>query len=232
MPYNSNTNRKNVSTNIKTFYGDTASMGMTYWNDMISIRLNPCSGTNEDGIRQYDRNRSFSTAITAQKALGLTQLIDEHIVSVIKKVEAGEDLEKPVNVAMKMGNKNAIIVIQYAKDDKGVPTLYFIGYVSANQDNTCDPSNRYIYKFNKTKVVLDYDPNTGNGTVKATEAEFMFFYNALKNINDIFGVSTQSNAFFNSWGNGLQTGNNAQSSDVPSTSPSANSAFSAEDLPF
>lgn len=131
MPYNSNTNRKNVSTNIKTFYGDTASMGMTYWNDMISIRLNPCSGTNEDGIRQYDRNRSFSTAITAQKALGLTQLIDEHIVPVIKKVEAGEDLEKPVNVAMKMGNKNAIIVIQYAKDDKGVPTLYFIGYVSA-----------------------------------------------------------------------------------------------------
>ena len=54
MAYNNN-NRRSVSTNIKTLYGDTASMSLSYWNDMISIKMNPCTGTNAhtDERRQH-----------------------------------------------------------------------------------------------------------------------------------------------------------------------------------
>ena len=235
MAYNNN-NRRSVSTNIKTLYGDTASMSLSYWNDMISIKLNPCTGTNADGIRQYDRNRSFSTALSIQKSKALVDLIEENIMPLIKSVSEGNKLEHPVNVAVQCGAKKAMVIIQYSNDDRGKPFVCLYGYTSSNDDGTCEQQNMYAYKFGKTSVIKNYNPNTGEGDVVQVESEFEFFYNTLKNLDNAFGAASHSNSYFTSWSNG---GDNVNHGNAPSnygnnfpTSNGGNSDMSGDDMPF
>lgn len=235
MAYNNN-NRRSVSTNIKTLYGDTASMSLSYWNDMISIKLNPCTGTNADGVRQYDRNRSFSTALSVQKSKALVDLIEENILPLIKSVSEGKKLEHPVNVAVQCGVKKAMVIIQYSNDDRGKPFVCLYGYTSSNDDGTCEQQNMYAYKFAKTNVIKNYNPNTGEGDVVQVESEFEFFYNVLKNQASAFGAASHSNSYFTSWSNGGDNGNhgNAPSNygnNFP-TSNGGNSDMSGDDMPF
>lgn len=235
MAYNNN-NRRSVSTNIKTLYGDTASMSLSYWNDMISIKLNPCTGTNADGVRQYDRNRSFSTALSVQKSKALVDLIEENILPLIKSVSEGNKLEHPVNVAVQCGVKKAMVIIQYSNDDRGKPFVCLYGYTSSNDDGTCEQQNMYAYKFGKTNVIKNYNPNTGEGDVVQVESEFEFFYNVLKNQASAFGAASHSNSYFTSWSNGGDNGNhgNAPSNygnNFP-TSNGGNSDMSGDDMPF
>lgn len=235
MAYNNN-NRRSVSTNIKTLYGDTASMSLSYWNDMISIKLNPCTGTNADGVRQYDRNRSFSTALSIQKSKALVDLIEENILPLIKSVSEGNKLEHPVNVAVQCGVKKAMVIIQYSNDDRGKPFVCLYGYTSSNDDGTCEQQNMYAYKFGKTNVIKNYNPNTGEGDVVQVESEFEFFYNVLKNQASAFGAASHSNSYFTSWSNGGDNGNhgNAPSNygnNFP-TSNGGNSDMSGDDMPF
>lgn len=235
MAYNNN-NRRSVSTNIKTLYGDTASMSLSYWNDMISIKMNPCTGTNADGVRQYDRNRSFSTALSIQKSKALVDLIEENILPLIKSVSEGNKLEHPVNVAVQCGAKKAMVIIQYSNDDRGKPFVCLYGYTSSNDDGTCEQQNMYAYKFGKTSVIKNYNPNTGEGDVVQVESEFEFFYNTLKNQANAFGAASHSNSYFTSWSNGGDNGNhgNAPSNygnNFP-TSNGGNSDMSGDDMPF
>lgn len=235
MAYNNN-NRRSVSTNIKTLYGDTASMSLSYWNDMISIKMNPCTGTNADGVRQYDRNRSFSTALSIQKSKALVDLIEENILPLIKSVSEGNKLEHPVNVAVQCGAKKAMVIIQYSNDDRGKPFVCLYGYTSSNDDGTCEQQNMYAYKFGKTSVIKNYNPNTGEGDVVQVESEFEFFYNVLKNQASAFGAASHSNSYFTSWSNGGDNGNhgNAPSNygnNFP-TSNGGNSDMSGDDMPF
>lgn len=235
MAYNNN-NRRSVSTNIKTLYGDTASMTLSYWNDMISIKMNPCTGTNADGVRQYDRNRSFSTALSIQKSKALVDLIEENILPLIKSVSEGNKLEHPVNVAVQCGVKKAMVIIQYSNDDRGKPFVCLYGYTSSNDDGTCEQQNMYAYKFGKTNVIKNYNPNTGEGDVVQVESEFEFFYNVLKNQASAFGAASHSNSYFTSWSNGGDNGNhgNAPSNygnNFP-TSNGGNSDTSGDDMPF
>lgn len=235
MAYNNN-NRRSVSTNIKTLYGDTASMSLSYWNDMISIKMNPCTGTNADGVRQYDRNRSFSTALSIQKSKALVDLIEENILPLIKSVSEGNKLEHPVNVAVQCGVKKAMVIIQYSNDDRGKPFVCLYGYTSSNDDGTCEQQNMYSYKFGKTNVIKNYNPNTGEGDVVQVESEFEFFYNVLKNQASAFGAASHSNSYFTSWSNGGDNGNhgNAPSNygnNFP-TSNGGNSDTSGDDMPF
>lgn len=235
MAYNNN-NRRSVSTNIKTLYGDTASMSLSYWNDMISIKMNPCTGTNADGVRQYDRNRSFSTALSIQKSKALVDLIEENILPLIKSASEGNKLEHPVNVAVQCGVKKAMVIIQYSNDDRGKPFVCLYGYTSSNDDGTCEQQNMYAYKFGKTNVIKNYNPNTGEGDVVQVESEFEFFYNVLKNQASAFGAASHSNSYFTSWSNGGDNGNhgNAPSNygnNFP-TSNGGNSDMSGDDMPF
>ena len=235
MAYNNN-NRRSVSTNIKTLYGDTASMSLSYWNDMISIKMNPCTGTNADSVRQYDRNRSFSTALSIQKSKALVDLIEENILPLIKSVSEGNKLEHPVNVAVQCGVKKAMVIIQYSNDDRGKPFVCLYGYTSSNDDGTCEQQNMYAYKFGKTNVIKNYNPNTGEGDVVQVESEFEFFYNVLKNQASAFGAASHSNSYFTSWSNGGDNGNhgNAPSNygnNFP-TSNGGNSDTSGDDMPF
>lgn len=246
-----NNNTPNITTRIRTMYGDTACMQLSYWNENFSIRINPMIGLNEQGIRQYDYNRRGSTALTPDKCVALATKIKELILPEIEKVKTTNKLEKPVNTGVSVGNKGSSFFVEYKIDDKGVPSLYATLYTNIGQDNVAPKDGVYSYKFTKTITVDNYDPESGTGTESINESEFMFFYEKLKGTIDITGTTTHASTLDNVL---KRSRNNAQgtpqggggfipSAPQPSGPPSFGqppqnnytapmSTFNSEDLPF
>lgn len=177
-----NSNTPNVTTKIRSLYSDTACMQLSYWNENLSIRINPMIGINEQGIRQYDYNRRGSTALTSEKCTALAAKIKEIILPEIEKVKKTNKLEKPINVGLVVGQRGSSFFIEYKPDDSGKPSVYATLFTNVGQDNKAPKDGVYTYKFIKTTVIDNYDPESGTGTESVEEAEFMFFYEKLKNL--------------------------------------------------
>lgn len=189
---NNNNGSLNVNTKIRTMYGDTACMQLSYWNENISIRINPLSSVTDAGIRQYDYNRRGSTALTPDKCLALANEIKDKILPEIEKVKTSKKLEKPVSVGLTVGTKGSSFFVEYKDDDKGIPSLYVTLYTNVGPDNKAPKEGTYTYKFAKTTVVENYDPETGTGTESTTEAEFTYFYEKLKGMPAVQGSAAHS----------------------------------------
>lgn len=186
---NNNSNEKNVNTKIRTMYGDLSCLQLSYWNDSISLKINPLSGVSPEGIRQYDYTRRVSTALKQDKCIALANKITEKILPLVK---SGEKIEKPVNVGVQVGNKNTAIFVEYKNDDKEVPSLYLTMYTNIGPDGKAPKDSIYSYKFSKTVITEDYDCETGTGKDIAVESEFMFFFNKLSSISDVYGTAAHS----------------------------------------
>lgn len=192
-----NNGTPSVNTKIRTMYGDTACMQLSYWNENISIRINPLSGVNEQGIRQYDYNRRGSTALTTDKCMALAEEIKNKILPEIEKVKTTNKLEKAISVGLTVGKQGSAFFIEYKEDDKGTPCLYATLYTNIGQDNKAPKEGVYSYKFTKTTVVDNYDPESGTGTESTTEAEFLYFYEKLKSMPDVQGTAAHSTVMDN-----------------------------------
>ena len=189
---NNNSNSKNVNTKIRTFYGETACLQLSFWNENVSIKINPLQGVSSDGIRQYDYTRRANTALTADKCIALAEKIEEVILPAIEKVKKEKKLEAPVNTGLQVGNKGSAIFVEYKNDDKNIPYLYLTVYTNIGQDGKAPKDGVYSYKFAKINTVDNYDPENGTGTDDSVDAEFMFFYEKIKNITDVSGTAAHS----------------------------------------
>lgn len=230
---NNNSNERNVNTRIKTFYGEVSALQLSYWNENISIKINPLTGVNAEGVRQYDYNRRISTALTQEKCTAIAKGIEEKILPMIKD---GIAPEKPVSVGVSVGTKGSAVCVEYKKDDKGVPSTYLTMYTNIGTDGKTAPENIFPYKFSKTTLTEDYDPETGANTTKTIEAEFIFVYEKLKNISDAIATAAHSvnvsNAYKTASAN--KYGGNNTSSGTGSNSgyaaPVTN--YSGDEFPF
>ena len=186
---NNNTNERNTNTKIKSFFGELSSLQLTYWNENISIKINPLTGVNADGIRQYDYNRRASTALTQEKCIAIADGIKKKILPLI---ESKVVPEKPVSVGVSVGTKGSAICVEYKKDDKEIPSAFLTIYTNIGADGKAPQDGIFTYKFAKTTVSEDYDPETGESTDVTVEAEFLFFYEKIKNISDVIGTAAHS----------------------------------------
>lgn len=238
---NNNNGAPNINTKIRTLFGDISCLQLTYWNENLSIRINPLMSINEQGIRQYDYNKRGITALTADKCLALSEKIKSVILPAIYKVYTTNVLDKPLNVGFSVGNKGTAFFIEYKPDNKGVPSLYATLYTNMSQDNKAPQDGVYSYKFTKTPTVDNYDPETGTGSYGFVEAEFMFFYDKIRTIADVFGTAAHSKSMDranrpsnnNNGNGGFNNGGNSKFNNAPQnnyTAPVSN--FDPNDLPF
>lgn len=189
---NNNSNAdKSVNTRIATLYGDISSLQLTYWNDKLSIKINPLQSISPEGLRQYDYTRRATTAITQEKCLALVNDIEKNI---IPKIESGESLTDNINVGVAVGTKGTAVYVEYKNDDKGIPSTYLTMYTNIDPTTNKAPTEGiYSYKFTKTQVSVGYDSETGESKgTKAVESEFMFFFDKLKTMPQICGTAAQS----------------------------------------
>lgn len=189
---NNNSANKNVNTKVRTLYGETACMQLSFWNENISIKINPLQGVSSEGIRQYDYTRRANTALTMDKCIALATKIREVIFPVMAKVKQDKKLTAPVSTGLSVGNKGSSLMIEYKNDDKNNPYVYLTLYTNIGQDGKAPKDGVYSYKFSKVNTVDNYDPEKGTGTDDSVDAEFMFFYEKIKNIADIAGTAAHS----------------------------------------
>lgn len=237
---NNNNNDRSTNTKIKTFFGDLSCLQLAYWNENLSIKINPLQGVSADGIRQYDYTRRANTALTPDKCIALKEKIDEKILSKMKEVKEKGTLDAPVNTGVSVGNKGIAVFIEYKNDENEKPYVYLTIYTNIGQDNKAPKDGVYSYKFAKVNAVDDYDPESGTGTDSYVDAEFLFFYDKLKNIADICGTAAHSVNVDNSFkstaprnNGGNYSSYNNQNSQASNNNYSAPvSSFNDEEFPF
>lgn len=249
--YNNNSNQKSINTRIRTFYSDLSALQLSYWNENISVKINPFIGLRQDGIRQYDFNRKIMTAISTDKAIALYKKLKKNVIPEIEAIENGEKtaLEKDINVGVPIG-QGTLLFIQY-KMIENVPTLELVMYTNV-VDGKVAPENIFKYRFNKTEVAGELNEETMEMEMTFVETEFQFFYDKLKNISTIIADAAHSvnvsNAYSggnnnyasgnnyggNNYGNnnGNYGGNNYQNNSNNSSNSAQVSDFNAEDFPF
>lgn len=241
---NNNYNQKSVNTRIRTFYGDLSALQLSYWNENISVKINPIIPGGTDGIRQYDFNRKIMTAITTDKAIGLYKKIKKDIIPVLEAIENGEQktLEKPINKGIAIG-QSTLLFVQYKMINE-IPTLELALFTNVVDGKTA-PENVFRYRFNKVEVATSLDEETMEMETAKVEGEFLFFYEKLKNIATVVADSAHSinlakphggnNNYTSGNNNGNYGGNNYQNqSNNSGTSgySAPESDFNATEFPF
>ena len=201
----SGSNSKNdisVNTRIRTFYSNLSMLQLSYWNENLSIKLHPVTGTSADGLRQYDYNNKTTTAITPDKALALTSLIEKKIFPIRKEYEDKGKFSGPCNVGITIPSKNIAICVEYKEDanNSNTPTFYLNVYTQVGEDGKAAKETTKTYQFAKIPVIIGYDPETGNiAETKMVDSEFDFFFEKLKSVADIAGTAAHSVSVENAW---------------------------------
>ena len=219
---NNNSNSKNVNTKIRTFYSDTASLSMFYWNDNISLKISPMTGVDANGVRQYDFNRRANTALSQDKCMALALKVDEVIIPAINEVRNTGKLAKPVSTGTIVGLKKSAVMVEYKPDstNAGKPSVYLTVYGNLSDDNKAASDSTYTYKFAKVTVIDGYNPETGaSDKTEEIEGEFIFFMNKIRTAYDALGTAAHSSA-----NNSPFSSNNNQSSGFNNSFTSSSSS--------
>ena len=189
--YNNSSQEKNLTTKICTFFGDLSSFVIAYWNENLSVKINPCVGQTAEGIRQYDYNRRIVSAIPAHKCIALAKGIEEKILPLLNSHETPTEA---VSVMIPVGKNNYIIGVEYIPNTNienpvSPADLYFSIYMSG-ADGKVDEGNIARYRFNKINVYMNYNIETGTPAESVQyESEFLFFYQKLSTMATVFGTA-------------------------------------------
>ena len=219
-PQNNGAPASAPSTNTKalTLYSEMSCLQLQYWNDNLSIKLNPATGKDANGATSYDFTNKISTAVTQERAIGILSEVHDRIMPAVEECELGNPLEKPISVAYDLGkDKSLRIQVGIKNDDTGMPVTYIAIFRGISPDGTC--SNGIVYVFNKADFLRDYDNIKGNSLPQKRESEFRLFVSVLEKMTDIIGPihhaikhktamdASMSSTQFNANGGGYNKGN-------------------------
>ena len=170
-----NGNGISVNTNLYTSCSDACMLQVGGWNDKLSVKFSPCTGVNEEGLRQYNRDSSAQiiTSLTVDNAVALLEGLKKYINPAI---EAKKDAS--VTVAIGNGDKRKALTIAIKGD---VMTATII--VGVDDDGKpVEGSSSLTHTFNTRKIMKDYDSSTGKGTEEVVQADYLNFFERIRNI--------------------------------------------------
>ena len=182
---NNNANKgPSVTSTLKTMFCNLSSLRLSYWKDMLSLRFYPCTGTNSNGLYQYDYSKKLGSAISAEKCTTFVSLIEKDFLPAIKKVQDGEGFEKPLSIAIPVGDNGNLIGLKYDIDaESNKPSVFLSLYTGVGADEKAPLDGMMTYRFNKSVVLTDYQPQTGSHTAIEVETEFNYFVSVMRDIN-------------------------------------------------
>lgn len=233
---NSNNNSNEVSTNttVNSFYSNVSQLTLGAWNEKINIRFNPATGKDGNGLTIYDREKKISTAITQVNATALVKEIEEKIIPVINS-----DEKEDISVSISIGNNTSknVLTVSYRPNENNVYSLFLTFCKGVSDQGIADPENTIEYEFNKTDTMTNYDPSNGSGNINSIEAEFMLFFDILKNHVSILPMTAHSIRHSNAIGKKYQNNNSYQNNNNNNMNTSSmmsdySASFMEEGLPF
>lgn len=196
MKYTSANNNKeqvNVNTRFMQFMNSEAStpstMQLSYWNDMLSIKINPALPPEKRTQNSfYNYEEGITTALTAEKVLTLVSEIKREIIPAIK---LGEN--KVIGIPIAGGT--SLLTVSTGLKRFGVIRPFVTIFKNLNPE-TKRPEQQLSYEFINGLVVNDYDPETGSFTTDPVHSDLLLFVTCLE--NSIIGLTssvTHSNRY-------------------------------------
>ena len=196
---NQNNNKKssiNVNTPIKTFYCDTSLFQLSYWNDKLSVRINPVLKVDANGLKTYDFKSNSITSIHHSKCKALAIMIKEKIFPAIENIKNGGSLTEPVVVGVQTNDTGNKVLIEYKNDESSTPSIYFT-IINIASDNTTKIEESF--KFNKVAAIDNYNKDSDASSTSFIEAEFITFYEVLNKIISVWNSSVHATAYDNAF---------------------------------
>lgn len=181
-----NNNAINVNTRFEALYSDKSSLVYGGWNEKLSLKFLPAIGK-DNGLTQYDDKAKSMTSLSQSNAKALYLAFEKEIRPVI-----GQDTTVKVSVSISSGSN--VVSIEYKWDGNPVYTLELAQGV--NSDGVVEDESKIIsYTFNRTDVMVNYDPKTGSGTPIVENSEFENFYDKLNNIGDLLPIGPHAKKY-------------------------------------
>lgn len=228
---NNNNSGVNTNTTFLTLFSDVASLTISGWNDMISLRFLPAIGKDANGLTQYNKDAKISTSLKPNNSKALLRKIEKKI---IPAYENG-DKHKTVTVKTRSAEKVNTITISYKLDDDGEAKFSLIFAGNVNENGVAEQGNIIIYPFNNVETLEDYDPTVGGGDDSKESAEFFNFVDILKHHIDLLGLNHHAVKHATNISRTYNNGNNSGGfNNQPSSAGDNNftNMFGSEELPF
>ena len=84
---NDGNNKPSVNTHYESFFGDLSYMIVSGWDANVSFKFAPCVGTNDSGRKQYDKDRTVTSALTHPKIAALLAQYETKMELKIMKIQ-------------------------------------------------------------------------------------------------------------------------------------------------
>lgn len=174
---NSRDNTINTNTTFHVWYSDTAMFTVGAWNRNLSLKFQPCVGTDSDGVRQYttDGKRMIFTSITPENAVIFLDEIENRLLPAIKNKQA-LNVAIPVNT----GEQRKVIILGYDGTTSYIEVVF-----AFNEDGSCSPENVLRHNFNKRSVLLNYDWKQNKYEELEEEPELALFIDKIRAVKDL-----------------------------------------------
>lgn len=175
---NNNKEQVSVNTRFMQFMNSEASvpstMQLSYWNDMLSIKINPALPPEKRTQNSfYNYEEGITTALTVEKVLTLVNEIKREIIPAIK---AGEN--KVIGIPIAGGT--SLLTVSTGVKRFGEVRPFVTIFKNLNPE-TKKPEQQLSYEFINGLVVNDYDENTGTFTTDSVHSDLLLFISCLEN---------------------------------------------------
>lgn len=173
---NNNRQEVNLNTNLFTSYSETAMIIAGAWNNQLSVKLKPCVGQDESGVRQYaeDRSQIISTSITPDNATCLIEGFEKEVLPVMNH----EKEEGSASIVMGNAEARKILTIGYENGNG-----YLAISTGLNSDGSAQQTIRH--EFNKKSYLVSYNPAEGNPVEQSVDVELIGFMDKVKAVKDL-----------------------------------------------
>lgn len=189
---NDGNNKPSVNTHYESFFGDLSYMIVSGWDANVSFKFAPCVGTNDSGRKQYDKDRTVTSALTHPKIAALLAQYETKMESKIKNNEDPGEGGICVGVPVRSGrgdtSTTSAFFIEYARGEKG-PETYFTLIKNISPGGT--PSV-IRYKFDPIPTLDGTSAQAGNYTQGEAQGEFFWFIDLLKAHAGVFRFGDHS----------------------------------------
>ena len=171
-------NSVNISTPFYRSYSENCMINISGWNQQLSLRINPASGKDANGVTQYstDKGQSLITSITQDNAITWLRGIEKHILPAIKDGVASEK----VTITMG-GNANN------ANSQKKALTVWFDGThcffecaVGLDANGIIPAGNYIVHQFQEKTYKVGYNKETGSAIEEVAYVDFDKFVEKLR----------------------------------------------------
>ena len=201
-------NSVNLTTTLYQSYSNTCLLTLSAWNRQLSLRINPATGVDANGLTQYttDRGQSLITSITQDNAMALLKAIEKLVLPAIEKHVASE------RVTITMGGNRPT-------SPKKAVTIYYDGVhcylecaVGLDEHGGVPQNNCITHQFQEKTYMIGYDKNPGSGVEEVSYTDFYRFVEVLREAPKLTPIIAHQIRYDNALRSNANTNNNNSSS--------------------